>query len=30
MVAKKIIEIGKRGGDAAEIARLAVNELAVR
>jgi len=30
MVAKKIVEIGKRGGDAAEIARLAINELAVR
>ena len=30
MVAKKIIEIGKSGGDAAEIARLAVNELAIR
>jgi hypothetical protein len=30
IVAKKIIEIGKRGGDAVEIAKLAVNELAVR
>jgi len=29
IVAKKIIEIGKRGGDAVEIAKLAVNELAV-
>jgi hypothetical protein len=30
MVAKKIIEIGKSGSDAAEIARLAISELAVR
>jgi len=31
MVAKKVIEIGRRFvGDAAEIARLAVNELAIR
>jgi hypothetical protein len=30
IVAKKVIEIGKRGGNAVEIAKLAVNELAVR
>ena len=30
IVAKKVIEIGKGGGDAIEIAKLAVNELAVR
>jgi hypothetical protein len=30
IVAKKIIKIGKRGGDAVEIAKLAVDELAVR
>ena len=30
IVAKKIIEIGKRGGDAVEIAKLAVNELAIQ
>ena len=30
IVAKRVIEIGKRGGDAVEIANLAVNELAVR
>jgi hypothetical protein len=30
IVAKKVIEIGKGGGDAVEIAKLAVNELAVR
>ena len=30
IVAKKVIEIGKRGGDAIEIAKLAVDELAVR
>jgi len=29
IVAKKVIEIGKRGGDAVEIAKLAVSELAV-
>ena len=28
IVAKKVIEIGKRGGDAIEIAKLAVDELA--
>jgi hypothetical protein len=30
IVAKKVIEIGERGGDAVGIAKLAVNELAVR
>lgn len=30
IVAKKVIEIGEGGGDAVEIAKLAVNELAVR
>ena len=30
IVAKKVIEIGKRGGDAVEIAKLAVSELAVQ
>jgi hypothetical protein len=30
IVAKKVIEIGKRGGDAVEIAKLAVDELALR
>jgi hypothetical protein len=30
IVAKKIIEIGKRGGDAVEIAKLAVNEFAIQ
>ena len=29
IVAKRVIEIGKRGGDAVEIAKLAVSELAV-
>src|SRR6516225_5985364 len=30
IVAKKVIEIGKRCGDAVEIAKLAVSELAIR
>ena len=30
IVAKKVIEIGKRGGDAIEISKLAARELGVR